>query len=54
MVKKRRIFHQRKITGHPLRDQIDEMHPLIVNRTGNELTPKSWTQPWRFHEDVRP
>ena len=26
---------------------------LAVNRPGFDLTPKSWTQSWRFHEDVR-
>lgn len=30
MVKKRRIFQHSKVTSHPLREQIDVMHPLIV------------------------
>lgn len=30
MVKKRRIFQHSKVTSHPLRDQIDVSHPLVV------------------------
>ena len=30
MVKKRRIFQHSKTTNHPLREQIDVMHPLVV------------------------
>ena len=25
-----------------------------VNHPGFELTPKSWTQPWRAYEEIRP
>src|SRR5690606_31967012 len=25
-----------------------------VNHPGNELTPKSWTLPWRAYEEIRP